>query len=803
MQYADYRNGNEKVNTVRKVQNTFTVEDVTLKRGLVGSSDLFDWLKDVREGTIDPRSVTISLLDEARKPVSTWKLRQAQPKKWTGPDPRGQGRHRGGDGGAHPLPRGHRVQLMALAVARRPLGAPGISIRSPEPVRTLTGVRRDIAAFVGVAPRGPVRLPSTDLDPDTDVASHLVNAPVRRSIAVPVTSWDEYRLHFGGFEGPGRLPYAVSAFFAGGGTSAYVVRVVHDYGDALSDAGGRASGQLTGLTTIGSDPLVLYARSEGSWGNHLRATLSFQTRPVPTIAPPTPGEVVVDRSEWVPVGSLLRLDLGGDVSELRYVDDSREEPDPSGPGRQRHLRLASASSSAAVAVELVTATLEIVDHDPGYPRHEQVAGLGLHPDHPRWLARALVAEAALVWPDASWAADALDLAGIDPALPSVPLIGGTGSDEDSLHMAGGVDRWADIEPSDFYDPSWIPGNELPASGVHCLAEHDDVGLLVVPDLYEPEPIAPMDDVEEPASLCGPEFGPHVPTPPTPPHQPPPPGLDGLALDPRVPGELADIVAHQAQLVAFAEARREFTLLLDVPLGLPQRQILQWRNTIDSPYAAAYHPWLDVAAPLDNREALVRVNPSAFAAAVIAERENRLGVQHGPANQVAVGAVRVADTVTPAQHDALHPAGINVFLPERDGIRLTGARTLSRRPSLRQLNVVRLMTVLRLTLQREMTWAVFEPNGPDLWAEVRRMIHALLTRLYEAGAFRGATTKEAFFVRADRTTMSRNDLDSGRFVCLVGVAPAEPVEYLVLEIARERDTSVQVEMAPQQTDVPAV
>ncbi len=85
VQYADYRNGNEKVNTVRKVQNTFTVEDVVLKRGLVGSDDLFKWVKDVREGEIDTRVVTISLLDEARSAISTWKLQKAQPKKWSGP----------------------------------------------------------------------------------------------------------------------------------------------------------------------------------------------------------------------------------------------------------------------------------------------------------------------------------------------------------------------------------------------------------------------------------------------------------------------------------------------------------------------------------------------------------------------------------------------------------------------------------------------------------------------------------------------------------------------------------------------
>ena len=83
--YSEYRNGNEKFNTVRKVPNTHKLDDVTLKRGLVGGDDLFQWIKTVRDGTADPRQVTITLMDEARQPVATWSLRRAQPKKWSGP----------------------------------------------------------------------------------------------------------------------------------------------------------------------------------------------------------------------------------------------------------------------------------------------------------------------------------------------------------------------------------------------------------------------------------------------------------------------------------------------------------------------------------------------------------------------------------------------------------------------------------------------------------------------------------------------------------------------------------------------
>jgi phage tail-like protein len=85
VKYAEYRNGNEKFNTVRKIPNTYSVDEVTLKRGLIGSDDLFQWLKRVRDGNADPRTVTITLLDEARKEVATWVLRKAQPKKWSGP----------------------------------------------------------------------------------------------------------------------------------------------------------------------------------------------------------------------------------------------------------------------------------------------------------------------------------------------------------------------------------------------------------------------------------------------------------------------------------------------------------------------------------------------------------------------------------------------------------------------------------------------------------------------------------------------------------------------------------------------
>jgi len=85
VKYSEYRNGNDAENHVRKVPNVNSTDDVTLKRGVIGDLRLFSWLKATREGTPDPRTVTITMLDERRTAVCSWVLRSAQPKKWVGP----------------------------------------------------------------------------------------------------------------------------------------------------------------------------------------------------------------------------------------------------------------------------------------------------------------------------------------------------------------------------------------------------------------------------------------------------------------------------------------------------------------------------------------------------------------------------------------------------------------------------------------------------------------------------------------------------------------------------------------------
>jgi phage tail sheath protein FI len=272
----------------------------------------------------------------------------------------------------------------------------------------------------------------------------------------------------------------------------------------------------------------------------------------------------------------------------------------------------------------------------------------------------------------------------------------------------------------------------------------------------------------------------------------PPDLDGLALDPRLPTDLSTIIGLQNQLVALAEGMRSFVTLLDVPPGLSHRQILAWRSQFDSSYAACYHPWLSVVPRNDQPDSLVRVPPSAVAAGLIARVENLSGVPQGPANVLAASVVAVDDRVSPARLDALHPQGVNVFVVERDGIRLVGARTLGRDPSYRQLSVRRLILMLRRAIDRQMQWVVFEPNNKALRAQVRNALVVYLRQFGRAGAFKGATDDQSFFVRAGDDLNPPRVADLGQLIFEIGVAPAEPMEFLVLRFERAGDGTLSMD-----------
>jgi hypothetical protein len=270
------------------------------------------------------------------------------------------------------------------------------------------------------------------------------------------------------------------------------------------------------------------------------------------------------------------------------------------------------------------------------------------------------------------------------------------------------------------------------------------------------------------------------------HEEPVPPVTGL--DARLPDDLREIVRRQQQLVELARLHRRFVALLDVPAGLSAAQITDWRAGFDSSYAAAYHPWLAVAR---GGEDAVAAPPSAFAAGIIAEREVRLGLPWGPANELARDAVRAEAVVTDAIHDGLHELGINVFRAERDGFRLTAGRTLSSDADHRQLSVRRLMTMLRLSIEHQTQWLAFEPNNSELRERLSRVVTGFLRSMHRRGAFAGATEAESFFVRCGDDVNPVSSQALGRLVAEIGVAPSSPLEYVMVRIARDVDGSLSV------------
>jgi hypothetical protein len=542
-----------------------------------------------------------------------------------------------------------------------------------------------------------------------------------------------------------------------------------------------ARGHLPDIGVVG-DGVWLEARDEGRWGEGLRVTLRLRTEPLEL--PERVGSDLLLRPEApVPRGSVLLMRRAGGEREVRTVVEAVEEWHPLRPERVRRLTLDAPPTGDPVRLDRVEADLDLGEEPSGTalgePRREVYRGLGLSPLHGRWLHRVLQRESRLVRPHPEWASRDLD---VTPALVEGDALVAAG-------FQGGEDRWAEIDHDDFFDPAWSARSEGPGDGIQAVGGIDDVSLLVVPDLYAPAPLPPRGDVTDPDPWAGPDFAPCVRPVGVRDQAPRIPELAGLRLDPGLTDERTRIEALQRAVADFAAECRTFVALLDVPPGLEPDQIVRWRSGFTTDFSAAYHPWTEISLPADGRTAPVRVNPAAVAAGIVARVEAEQGLSNGPANAVAHGVVRLAERVAPRVHGELHPLGINVFAPEPGGIRLTAARTLSRDPSYRQLSVRRLMSMLARVLERQMAWTVFEPNDRGLRGQVTHLLTEFLRELHRANAFVGAAEEDAFFVRCDDTLNPPPVVDAGRLVVEVGVAPAEPTEFLVLRVVRGPDGTV--------------
>jgi phage tail-like protein len=77
---SEYRTGNSTETSVMKITGLNKSTDVTLKRGVIGSLDLYEWLNDIRNGNQNAlRNVVVQLQNEDHTAiVQTWKLLRAR-----------------------------------------------------------------------------------------------------------------------------------------------------------------------------------------------------------------------------------------------------------------------------------------------------------------------------------------------------------------------------------------------------------------------------------------------------------------------------------------------------------------------------------------------------------------------------------------------------------------------------------------------------------------------------------------------------------------------------------------------------
>jgi phage tail sheath protein FI len=236
------------------------------------------------------------------------------------------------------------------------------------------------------------------------------------------------------------------------------------------------------------------------------------------------------------------------------------------------------------------------------------------------------------------------------------------------------------------------------------------------------------------------------------------------------------------LIAHCENMRYRIAVCDSADNQTVSQVTAYRARIDSSYAALYYPWVRIVDPITGQES--NFPPSGYVCGIYARNDVANGVHKAPANEVVSDAIGFEVLLNKAQQDVLNPEGVNCFrFFEGRGYRLWGARTATSDAEWKYVNLRRYMNYLKHSIDVGTQFVVFQNNGPDLWGQTTQLITDFLYNEFRSGRLFGTKKEEAFFVRCDMTTMTQNDLDNGRLVCLIGVALLRPAEFVIFRIGQ--------------------
>jgi hypothetical protein len=647
------------------------------------------------------------------------------------------------------------------------LTAPGVYVEElPSGVRPIEAAGTSTAAFFGEAERG------------------TIGEPVR------IFNFTEYQRDFGEFLTGGRyLAHAVHQFFKNGGGSCYVVRV--------APGATTASVTVQDRGTAAQDSLTFEASSPGAWGNRVMVIVSsavatdpanlfnlsvFQDNPEPD-KPPVLLEAFTDlgmdpaQPNWVQnvvnSGSVyLRVAVnaansnqtqGFSESDVIEVDGTSDllgaqqrsfRINVNGDGfRTIDLTAGLAAADMTDPVDIAAAIQTAIqaftplrESTPANVYSAATAAFAVVDGGPDGVIRITAGGAA------GAASSVLVQDATDPLLNAAGALR-LGQRHGGTEVSGAAaTRPQDTPADDFY----FLGDDTVAGAVSAVAAGSNGATAQPSDFVNAFPV--LDTIRDVSLIAVPGMG--------------DPALidEGMAYCMNRPLSDCFFIGDMDVLDnSFADA-------------------LAFRDTLENPnsYGAVYFPYVYTIDPTGRSAEPIAVPPSGFMAGLYSRTDARRGVWKAPAGTEAIlqGAAGLVANLTDAQHGILNQRPKSVSVIRRfpgAGIVAWGARTVSTDADHGYIPIRRMAIFLRVSIYNGIQWAVFEPNDEPLWASLRLNISSFMNTLFRKGAFQGATSSQAYFVKCDAETTTQADIDLGIVNVLVGFAPLKPAEFVIVKI----------------------
>ena len=252
--------------------------------------------------------------------------------------------------------------------------------------------------------------------------------------------------------------------------------------------------------------------------------------------------------------------------------------------------------------------------------------------------------------------------------------------------------------------------------------------------------------------------------------------------------------HQAMLRMCA-ARADIFAVLSLPRNYQAQPALDYKNRLIGAlmpeetehtlsFGALYHPWPVVRDSADNSPLAVRSEtPDGTICGNTAQLTINSGAWCASANLVLTGVVDLEPHLAEETAQEFFDAQINLLAQESRGFVCTSSNTLSTDTEVRDINVRRLLILLRRLAVRDGSEFVFLPNDSALRNGVRRRFNTILSNLFVLGAFAGSTQDEGFQVVTDSSVNPPEAVDLGRFVVELRIAPSLPLEFLTVRLVQ--------------------